>query len=124
MQAEKGLELSKEVLDRLDVLGTKIGATGEHLWNVLVHAQFPDAAAGVISVIVGWVLWIWLHRRFLRWNKTGHDEEEGAAVCMVMIWIMFVILAIMSMCGMYVIVRALWVPEYGALQEVLKAVTK
>lgn len=119
------MELTQELLNRLDALAQKMGTTAEALWPLLVeHARYfalaPFAAAGVSLLLLafgvpfGVLIFKKLHDR--------HYNIEMPAAITAVVGIAFLIIFIVSfVAGLTQIPDAL-VPEAAAIKGLLEAV--
>jgi hypothetical protein len=112
------MEITKEILDRLDAIALKIGTTGEHLWEVLTKQGMVEGVFGLIGVVVVPLLFYIMIKTVLKYKDVVEEENaEGPVLffCFIISLILFG-LFIFSVIG----VQYLFNPEYYALKTILK----
>jgi hypothetical protein len=114
-------EFQGEVLKRLDALAQKFGATGEHLWTILVRQAYVEAAEDLCAAftLFGAVaILLWLTRKCLkkseddRWNDV--EWNFAAALCAIAAMICFLV----GIANLYETLTPLLNPEFFALHEI------
>lgn len=121
-------QIPETVAQVLDVLGEKFGATGAHLWEVMVRQQYINsvtlcfgfaAAAALIAVLA------LTGRHFLRkFIDDPADEfcEFAAATSFIVAGIVALATAATFFIAINDIIMGFMNPEYGALEEVLRTI--
>ncbi len=118
----------------LEQLANKLGTTSQYLWGVLLKQAPISATIDIIQILVvvafGVVLYK-IHKRLIvkknldGYNETGYERYEIAAVLpMVIGMILFIILAVISLCSLGNIINGYLNPEYWALNEILSSAKK
>jgi hypothetical protein len=117
MQADT-TAVARTVAQTLDVLAAKFGATGAHLWAVLIRQVYVEAIqAGVAVLLTGLLTW-WMYRGLkLEIAKDRYANTENWTVGLVIGGCLF---AVACICAM-IFIPQIANPEYGALQHVLDA---
>lgn len=70
-------ETTKAILDRLDALAVKLGATGEYLWQALVRGAMVDGATQVVMCILVVALIGFAYKRAdAAGAEIGMDEKD------------------------------------------------
>jgi len=125
-------QLTQEVLVRLDALAAKLGVTAERLWDVLVASAalrwYSVAEAGVLFAVSALIaVWGWrnANRRgwFIATGGTKYDETLWGLIpiaAVVSTGVCFVVTVVQIVSAL----KATAMPEYHALQQVLKLLGK
>ncbi len=104
--------VARTVSQTLDVLAVKFGATGAHLWSVLIRQVYVNAIENVIQAIILVLVTRWMCK------KIKSDDDIG--------WIIgAVAVGTFALIGCGIAIHSLAVmanPEYGALSAVLDAI--
>ena len=121
------------VNELLDVLAARFGATGEHLWEVLIRQAYVGLVINVIALVASCLLLKFCWSRFWaamavietevkRYGSTEIDlsiaDPFKAGIFGVIGCIALVLILVMGLAGIVSIGDALN-PEYFALQQVL-----
>ncbi len=66
--------MSEQIQEVLDVLAARFGATGEHLWEVLVRQQVVEGWAAIIAPTC--LFWVGaIFALYTLWHYRGEDED-------------------------------------------------
>lgn len=108
---DEELNVTKEVLKRVDVLAEKFGETGAELWRVYVTETAALGQAGMVMggvcfvlAVVSGALWHWLR-----------DEESG---------IVAAVICIACLAGMVGLMAAYFEPAFAPSKVALDAILK
>lgn len=112
--------MTKEILERIDAIGAKLGVAAGHLYGVLVRQATVDAwrdmiLAGVFGVFVG--VCAWLVKKSIKEEFGHHDDGFIAFVS----GIVGVGLAILMFVFAYTSVGEFMNPEFYAIHNILDA---
>ena len=107
------------VMDKLEVLASKLGVTGEYMFGVYVKQAFitgiSNIALTILIVLAVIGLSFWGFKRI-----PNDDVEEGEEACLIILSVVTIIF--LAVCFFYKIpesVTCFYNPEYYALKELL-----
>jgi hypothetical protein len=115
------VKVKEEALKRLDLLAGKLGVVSEQLWATLILQQRVDVIVNLVWLSgCGYGIW-WLGRAFrsVRESHDAFDSGMAQAGCVIGIGI----LAIFGCFGLRDILIGILNPEFGALKEILRALS-
>lgn len=114
-------ELATQVGAILDELGKRFGATGEHLWEVIVRQQRIEAglvlASSVLFIVFTGLLLRWWFKREMKDTYDGDGERLMRVISTGILGIGVVALSIWSIYK----AGAFFNPEFYALQWIMSA---
>jgi ABC-type sugar transport system permease subunit len=111
--------VAKVVSQTLDVLGAKFGATGAHLWQILVKQVYVNAmtATFISLMITGLLVVIYKgYKMAVTQDDTNSQEAFFGVGCFL------TVVAVISWAVTSSYVSQTFNPEYGALETVLTAI--
>lgn len=111
-------QIPKTISDTIDVLATKFGTVGTHLWEILVKGKFAESLTysilGVIAIVIAYFL---LRIAYKEAKKNYEEANVGLMVTGSTVGIILAILGMMFICFNLVGVFA---PEYAMLTSLIK----
>ena len=114
-------QMQKELLARLDALAQKFGATGEHLWKILVRQALveviTDLACAAVFFAVGIILYK-LARFFTRKAKEDKWNDVEYVVGSIGSYMVMALCFISTIAYIAHSITPLINPEYFALQQI------
>ena len=108
--------MTKEILDRLDLLGTKLEVTGAHAYEVLVRQEHIDAWSLTVLAVL---LWVVSGCCFNLGRRYATMEERDQRM------VSFIVSGFLLIIGTLVAFHAagrFLNPEYYAIQEIMEAI--
>lgn len=122
--------MNEQLTKLLTDLAEKLGTTAEHLWSVLIRQAYISGTAGIvitvilIASLIGWLKFILKKMRpdsrgCREWDY-GNNSKEWSW----MAWGASVTLSLMVIACQYGDILGLFNPEFWALQQILKSVSK
>lgn len=119
------MNISKEVEQVLNVLAEKFGATGEHLWNVLVKQQYVDffvwAIPAILLTISTIIFAIYLCKK-KAWSVGGFIYENDFEDLFGVIFAFLGLLCFIAIIISFITFGGLINPEYYALKEIMRMI--
>ena len=117
-------DAGKTVADVLAVLSEKFGTTADHLWAVLVRQQYVYGVTAALLASLCAVAAFWLGRYAYRHinaptEKYAYTDQSGYFIGLVIA----VLFAGLGIGWTYDAITMFLNPEYGALKDVLNALT-
>ena len=107
--------MTKEILDRLDLLGAKLGVTGAHAYEVLVRQEHIDAWSLTVLAVLLWVVSGYCFNLGRRYATMEERDQRMVS---------FIVSGFLLIIGTLVAFHAagrLLNPEYYAIQEIMEA---
>ena len=106
---------TEQIQETLDMLAVRFGATGEHLWGVLIRQQYVHAGT-YLGVVVLCALLAMGFGGFGSKLESGSDEQEGVYLASLVIGIVGLIILVVGVIdGVPRVIN----PEFYALKELL-----
>ena len=115
--------MTKEILDRLDLLGAKLGVTGAHAYEVLVRQAHIDAWSLTVLAVLLWVVSGYCFNLGRRYATMEERDQRDSVVTTAMV--SFIVSGFLLIIGTLVAFHAagrLLNPEYYAIQEIMEAI--
>lgn len=113
-------EIQKEMLDRLDLLSSKLGVVAEGLWSVLVRQAQIEVSMGFVQLGL-YALMAYLFVRYFKLvlHKTTKENWDDIAWLPVIFAGLFVFFCVFvgGYCALESIVYGIGNPEYVAMQK-------
>lgn len=112
--------MDEKALEALRELAAKLGTTSEHLWRVMLEAQKYEAILSgiwtlvcIVGIVACWKLFKWGCANDTYSNENGIIAKVAGGM-------IGAILVLPTTANFNAMVRALLMPEYQALQQVLR----
>jgi hypothetical protein len=114
-------EMSKELLQRFDVMAAKLGVTIDQLWAVLARQGMIDGVLGVIMVIAGVVCGFICYKFCLRlFTADPCNMSAGTEIVLPMLIATSLICCIAFICEGVTAACYLINPEYFAIAKMIE----
>jgi hypothetical protein len=129
------MQLTEEILKRLDALAAKLGTTAEYLWGVLVKQGKVEGVMQIAEFLILVVLTIsfglftknYLYPHYLEWQGKytefgGWRTQEKATVFYDLTWVGLVVTVIfmgVTLANAFDWVTPMFNPEYWALKQII-----
>jgi hypothetical protein len=119
------MDVSKEIQEVLNVLAEKFGATGEHLWRILVKQQYVDFFVWAIPCILLAIFTI-LYARYLgksgAWKSGGFIYDNDYEPLFTTIFVFAGLFCFIALIISFMTFGGLINPEYYALKEIMSMI--
>ena len=114
--------MSEEILKVIDALTEKLGATGDHLWEILVGQALVSGITDVLICILLITVGV-VSLKFVKKKTSGGDAAEWTGEAVGFAWSVwsistFIIMLMVIVSGSGAI-TALFNPEYWALTHII-----
>jgi hypothetical protein len=114
-------ETQKQLLERLDVLASKLGVGAEALWSMLLRQAQISFWTDMVIVALTATGWWFFFKKLLPWAR--RNDEDGVVPCIVVGGLCFLVTLALIIC-MENIVASLINPEYWAFNKVLRIIKR
>jgi hypothetical protein len=114
--------MNEQTQQLIEKLATKLGATAEHLWGVLVRQAPISSATAAIAICIYAAVMVWGYRLVREKTKDEGDWNDhcGSIALPWIIWSVGMLFLVIVLCSSLSNIVAGFVnPEYWALKEIL-----